>query len=366
MERLAARPTAGVPQACRGWGETMAAYRFFDNGEVEWSAILEPHWRQTEQRMAAQSVVLCLQDTTKLDFNGRQAAGLAPLSYGMHLHPTYAVTPERVPLGVLDAWLRARASRDAQDKRGSLKESLRWIEGYERVAETASSRPHMRLVHVANREAGMLALKVRAQELGTPADCLIRSTHDRALPEGAKLWAATTEGAPLGEIAFTMSSRHGVKARQVRQHVWLRRIELPPGVGQSVAATCVVAREFDVPRGVKPIEWRMLTNREATTLLEAIELIDWYRARWEIEILFNVLKNGCRAEALQPGAIERLERALALFLVVAWRIAHLMHMGRSCPDLDAGPLFDVDEIRGVYLLTDIGSRPSAGSTRCCA
>jgi Transposase DNA-binding len=45
MERLAAKPTAGVPQACRGWGETMAAYRFFDNDEVEWSAILEPHWR---------------------------------------------------------------------------------------------------------------------------------------------------------------------------------------------------------------------------------------------------------------------------------------------------------------------------------
>ena len=144
MERLAARPTAGVPQACRGWGETMAAYRFFDNDEVEWSAILEPHWRQTGQRMAAQSVVLCLQDTKELDFNGRQAASLGPLSYemqrGMYLHPTYAVTPERVPLGVLDAWMWARESRDAQGKRGGLKESLRWIEGYERVAEAASSR----------------------------------------------------------------------------------------------------------------------------------------------------------------------------------------------------------------------------------
>jgi hypothetical protein len=76
--------------------------------------------------------------------------------------------------------------------------------------------PHTRLVYVADREADMLALMERAQELGTPADWLIRSTHDRALPEGAKLWTATTEGAPLGEIAFTMGSRHGVKARQVR------------------------------------------------------------------------------------------------------------------------------------------------------
>jgi hypothetical protein len=50
-----------------------------------------------------------------------------------------------------------------------------------------------------------------------------------------------------------------------------------------------VAREFDAPGGVKPIEWRLLTNREATTLQEAIEPIDWYRARWEIEILFDGL-----------------------------------------------------------------------------
>ncbi len=53
MERLAAKPTAGVPQACRGWGGTIAAYRFFDNEEVQWATILEPHWRQTRQRMAA-------------------------------------------------------------------------------------------------------------------------------------------------------------------------------------------------------------------------------------------------------------------------------------------------------------------------
>jgi hypothetical protein len=76
MERLAAKPTAGVPQACRGWGEPIAADPFFDNDEVEWVTILEPHWRQTQQRMAAHSVVLCLQDSTELDFNGRQTGSL--------------------------------------------------------------------------------------------------------------------------------------------------------------------------------------------------------------------------------------------------------------------------------------------------
>jgi hypothetical protein len=133
MERMAADPTASVPQACHSWGETMAAYRFFDNDKVEWHAILEPHWQQTQKRMQAHRVILCLQDTTELDFNGQGATGLGPLTYeaqrGMYLHPTYAVTPQREPLGILDAWMWAREKKDESGQRGGLKESLRWIEG---------------------------------------------------------------------------------------------------------------------------------------------------------------------------------------------------------------------------------------------
>lgn len=51
--------------------------------------------------------------------------------------------------------------------------------------------------------------------------------------------------------------------------------------------------------------------------------------------------------------MERLEPALALFMVVAWRITHLMRLGRSCPDLDAALFFEPDELRGADLLTAI-------------
>jgi hypothetical protein len=63
-----------------------------------------------------------------------------------------------------------------------------------------------------------------------------------------------------------------------------------------------------------------------------------------------VLKNGCKIEALQLSQIDRLERALALYMVVAWRIARLMRLGRTCPELDASLFFDADEIRGAFLL----------------
>ena len=97
----------------------------------------------------------------------------------------------------------------------------------------------------------------------------------------------------------------------MRQQLWVRRGELPADKGATVSVACVVACEVDAPPGVKPIEWRLLTNRDADTVEAIVELIDWYRARWEIEILFNVLKNACRVEALHLGAIERIERALA-------------------------------------------------------
>ncbi len=41
---------------------------------------------------------------------------------GMDLHPTYAVTPGREPLGVLDAWMWAREMRDADGVREGQKE----------------------------------------------------------------------------------------------------------------------------------------------------------------------------------------------------------------------------------------------------
>lgn len=75
----------------------------FDIGSVDWQVILEPHWHRKQQRMAEQAVLLCLQDSTELDFNGQQARGLGPLSYeaqrAMYVHPTYAVTTTREPLG---------------------------------------------------------------------------------------------------------------------------------------------------------------------------------------------------------------------------------------------------------------------------
>ena len=288
--QLADKPTASIPGACGGWADTAGAYRMLSNDRFDWRDVLEPHTRCTMQRMAQESLVLCVQDTTELDFNGQTIAGLGPLSYeaqrGMYLHPTYAVSPQREPLGLLDAWMWARQPKDALGDRAGITESLRWIEGYQRLAERAPELPGTRLMQVGDRESDMLELMLRAQALAWPVDLLVRSQHNRVLPDGERLWAEVQACESLGDIAFTMGSRPGHKARVVKQQLRVKRMRLGTDGDAGVMMTCVIASEIGAPKGEKPVCWRLLTNREVSTLAEAVEVIEWYRARWEIGCSF--------------------------------------------------------------------------------
>ena len=119
-----------------------------------------------------------------------------------------------------------------------------------------------------------------------------------------------------------------------------------------MSVSCLIARENGTQQDSKPIEWRLLSNRRISTLAEAAELIDWYRCRWEIETLFHVLKNGCRVEALQLGHVKKLELALVIYLIVAWRLAHLLRLGRTHPDLPASAVFEPMEWQAAWLLAE--------------
>lgn len=112
---------------------------------------------------------------------------------------------------------------DKTGARGCPKASLRWIEGYERIAEMAAQLPDARLVYVADLEADLVSLMLRAQDLDAPADWLVRAKHNRCLLDGDRLWEHTGAGEPMGELTFAMAARRGVKTRSVRQQLWQGR-----------------------------------------------------------------------------------------------------------------------------------------------
>lgn len=123
MSDLSRDMKASIVQCCEGWAATKAGYRLLSNEAVEWSAILAPHRVQTVARMAQYERVLCIQDTTELDFTGHPSTqGLGRLNHeyrhGMYCHPTLAVSESGVVLGILDAWMWARLAKGVARHQG--------------------------------------------------------------------------------------------------------------------------------------------------------------------------------------------------------------------------------------------------------
>ena len=94
-----------------------------------------------------------------------------------------------------------------------------------------------------------------------------------------------------------------------------------------------------------------------------VELIDWYRRRWLAEIFFRIWKSGCRVEALQLGTLERLERALVIYLIIAWRILHLVTWGRDCPHLPCDVVFDPEEWQAAWIVAHRAKRGRSSANR---
>ena len=263
---LASQPGKTITAACRSWNETKATYRLLEQ-DISWDALLQPHWDCTLARAAEHNTVLCLQDTTELDFHGRKAEGLGKLNYdarrGMYLHPTLMVTPERLPLGTTDAWMWARNGEQP-------KESERWLEGFQRISELKQQLADTRLVYVGDREADIATI-YQAHAATPNIDYLIRGKHNRKLADGGKLKEAVAAAPLLGEVRFTLPKGRKRSARPVTLHIRATQVILKE---PQLSLTVVLAQDPNPPAGMKPVSWVLLSNIPVGTLSGAIELLD--------------------------------------------------------------------------------------------
>ena len=104
------------------------------------------------------------------------------------------------------------------------------------------------------------------------------------------------------------------------------------------------ALETAPPPEVEAIEWFLLTTLEITSAEKAVKCLRWYCLRWRIEDWHRVLKSGCRIEEYAHRSAERLRRAIAIDLVIAWRIMLMTLLGREAPELPAEVVFTDLEI----------------------
>lgn len=125
-DRFSNAPESPINQACADWAETKAAYRFFQNENVEVGEILAAHRCKTAKRAKQHKMVLAVQDTSYFVYTSHpKTEGLGKMSLkkgknvkkiysnGLVVHTCLAVTTEGLPLGLLDQ----KTSRESSDQR---------------------------------------------------------------------------------------------------------------------------------------------------------------------------------------------------------------------------------------------------------
>src|ERR1019366_7534108 len=192
-------------------------------------------------------------------------------------------------------------------------------------------------------------------------ELLVRAKHDRTTLDHSPLFDAVRQRAvqsPLQIVVPRQSARpkkSKQKARTAREQrtadVELRFMPIvlrPPSDQKDkdpITLWVVHVREPSPPPDAKPLEWFLLTPCTINSVDDAHACLSWYCLRWRIEDWHRVLKPGCRIEQLAHHPADRLERAVSINLVIAWRIMLMTLLGRACPELPAGGLLSDLEIK---------------------
>jgi hypothetical protein len=159
------------------------------------------------------------------------------------------------------------------------------------------------------------------------SECL--ATREIQLPETAKR-AARLATVEIRAKHFTVKPPH---ARSI----------LP-----AVSLNVVFVQEIGGPGDGTDVSWMLLTTLPIDTVAEIERVIQYYCARWTIEIYFRTLKTGCKVEQIQLETLARLKRCLAFYEIIAWRILHLTYLNRTTPDVPCTTVFMSSEWKSVW------------------
>ena len=127
-----------------------------------------------------------------------------------------------------------------------------------------------------------------------------------------------------------------------------RRRDLRMAGWQAVKIWAVWVKEVNLSAGVEAIEWMLLTNVEVNNFADAVERINWYRVRFQIEVYHKVLKAGCKVEESRLLTVERLKKHIVLLWVIAWRLYWMTFLSRTDPESPCTRILAEHEWKSLY------------------
>jgi hypothetical protein len=231
VNQLSRNPQGTFNHACPTAAHRKAAYRFFDNDQVEAQQVVASHIDSTWRRMAAYRRVLVVQDTTSLNYVTHPGTeGLGPLenahARGFLLHSALAVTEEGEPLGLVhqETWARAEQPHPPSAERPwAQRESYKWQRTVEAVVERAVEG--IAYIIIGDRESDVYGLLANPRPAGI--ELLVRSAQNRRVeaPE-MRLHEAAMSGPAAGTMVVEVGRGAKRAPRKARCEVRFRQLTL--------------------------------------------------------------------------------------------------------------------------------------------
>lgn len=357
VDILAKKPSCSIPKACGSPSQAKAAYRFLDNDKVESKNIREGFAMTTKNKIKNTSEVLFISDATGVNYSShKKLKGVGvlknSLSRGLNLHTTLAVTADGLILGSVDqmCWGRKPEDYGRKKERWNLpiekKESYKWIESFNRAQESLPDKTQGIFIGDRGADIFELFLQPRKQNM----HLLIRSAYNRKLADNPnKLFEELKQQPSMGNMQVKVKRSNERKERIANLEIrFLTATILSPAMkkklGLAVTLNIVLAQEVaSDSHGEELIEWKLLTTLPINNLDDAIRIVKTYALRWLIERFHYTLKSGCKIEQLELEDAIRIDKAIALYTIVAIKIMELTYLARISPNASCDAILKKEE-----------------------
>lgn len=369
--QAAQRPGGKVSAVFNDAAERQGAYGLLESDEVTASQISAAVFAADACRCAPLPFVFVPVDGSSVTLTDlEKSKGFGSIgarcqgARGLKVISALLVSPHGVTMGLGSQiwWARSdKAAKQRHQRRPTQKKETRhWLEAMQQTRQVMSTHaPKTRCWFQIDREGDAWPIITEADKEGHWFT--IRGNHNRRvlLSDGSKTYLRTLVGQQRVMCTYNLpvSAGPGRSARQAKMVVRACsatldfRDKITSKHFQKTMNVVLAKEEGTTPRGEKPIEWLLLTNRPITTVDELTQVVLGYAQRWRIEDFHRTWKSGaCDVEEMQLRSVEAAKKWATMLAAVAVRIERLKLLSRKEPERPATDEFTSTELRVIVLM----------------
>ena len=384
FEDLFEKPCGVYADAADGDNAKIAGYlRFLNNKNIDEKDIIE-YTRINVIRLAQKySRVFFIGDGSSINLDWKKTChkflkkigkNKNSESYGLDLHTLIAVTPDGLVLGIVRINISSKNCEKSKCCKSQYrniedKESFCWIEDFREVTKIKKFLPNTQCIYMTDREGDFYEL-FSEQASHKEVDILIRAKNNRKLKHtNQKLFEKINKEPLIGCFTIDIDRSGSDPQRKRTAKLVLRcgcyefiKTQHIQKTTEDVKLNVISAKEIHAKRGTKLINWYIITslpivnNCGCTGHLYALDnvcnYVKYYAVRWRIEDWHKILKSECGVEKIGCMTEKGIRNAIAIRVVVAWRIFFMSKIGESNPDIKIKDIYDNVKIMVINQIAD--------------